>query len=141
MSRVAAQDIFIGAAAVADYRPADVKSQKIKKTDDALLVPMEKTADILADVAALPARPFTVGFAAETERLADHAVEKLRRKSLDVIAANWVGAPTGGFGAELNELEVFWADGHKQLKLAPKHEIARALIELVADRYHAQNST
>jgi phosphopantothenoylcysteine decarboxylase/phosphopantothenate--cysteine ligase len=141
MSRVSTQDIFIGAAAVADYRPVDIKAQKIKKTEASMLVTMEKTADILADVAALPSRPFTVGFAAETERLADHAIEKLQRKSLDLIAANRVGAATGGFGADFNELEVFWVGGHAQLKFAPKHEIARALIELVADRYHAQHST
>ncbi|MBS36897.1 MAG: bifunctional phosphopantothenoylcysteine decarboxylase/phosphopantothenate--cysteine ligase CoaBC [Thiotrichales bacterium] len=140
MSRVAYHHIFIGAAAVADYRPETVNDQKIKKNSVQMHVDLEKTDDILADVAALPARPFTVGFAAETEKLEEHARDKLVRKSVDLIAANRVGVERTGFGGDMNELEVFWSGGHRQLELAPKHEVARALIALVADRYHAQHS-
>ena len=141
MARAAQHDIFIGTAAVADYRPVDTKAHKIKKNQAVLAINLEKTDDILFDVAALPARPFTVGFAAETERVAEHAREKLDRKSLDLIAANRVGVPETGFGGDFNELEVFWPDGQTRLELAPKRDIARALIELVAARYHAQHST
>ncbi len=140
MSRVAYHHIFIGAAAVADYRPETVNDQKIKKNSVQMHVDLEKTDDILADVAALPARPFTVGFAAETEKLEEHARDKLVRKSVDLIAANRVGVERTGFSGDMNELEVFWSGGHRQLELAPKHEVARALIALVADRYHAQHS-
>ena len=140
MSRVAHHHIFIGAAAVADYRPETVNDQKIKKNSVQMHVDLEKTDDILADVAALPARPFTVGFAAETEKLEEHARDKLVRKSVDLIAANRVGVERTGFSGDMNELEVFWSGGHRQLELAPKHEVARALIALVADRYHAQHS-
>lgn len=131
--------IFIGAAAVADYRPAEVEAQKIKKASDELVLNMRRTPDILSDVAALPEPPFTVGFAAETEDLEKNAVQKLKRKSLDLIAANRVGAPGTGFGSDDNALHLYWSGGSKELPRAPKIEIARALIEVVADRYHAQN--
>ena len=98
-----------------------------------------RTSDILADVAALPNRPFTVGFAAETENLEDNALKKLRTKSLDLIAANRVGQAGSGFGSDHNMLQLYWPGGSKKLVRAPKDEIARALIEVVANRYHAQN--
>jgi len=136
MARARAHDIFIAAAAVADYRPLEVASHKIKKGSRAeLVLEMRRTPDILAGVAALAERPFTVGFAAETEDLEDNARAKLERKSLDLIAANLVGVPESGFTAEQNALLVLWADGRAELPLAPKPELARALVEVVAERY------
>src|SRR5512146_2634763 len=84
-------DIFISTAAIADYRPAQPASQKIKKTSDTLDLSMERTVDVIATVAARPHRPFVVGFAAETEAVEQHARAKLLKKNLDMIAANEVG--------------------------------------------------
>ncbi len=133
------QDIFIGAAAVADYRPDDVKTQKIKKTSEEMVLRLARNPDILAAVAALPHPPFTVGFAAETENLEQHAREKLEKKSLDLIAANQVNAPGIGFGSEDNALQLYWRGGSKELPRSPKPAIARELIQVVYDRYRAKN--
>ena len=96
-----------------------------------------RTPDVLAAVAALEPRPFTVGFAAETENLAEHARGKLAAKGLDMIAANEVGVPGRGFNSEENALTVFWADGSEELALASKRDLARRLVSLVAERFHA----
>jgi phosphopantothenoylcysteine decarboxylase/phosphopantothenate--cysteine ligase len=88
--------------------------------------------------------PFTVGFAAETEDVENYARDKLRKKSLDMIAANLVGVPGAGFGSDENALSVYWSGGAEELELAPKLHLARRLIGIVADRYRekhpAQNS-
>ncbi len=129
-------DIFVGTAAVADYRPARVAGEKIKKEAAALAVDLERTADILAEVAALDPGPFTVGFAAETDNLADYARAKLAAKKLDMIAANRVGDGLA-FGTDDNELELFWPGGTKPLARASKTELAEQLIAQIAERYHA----
>ncbi len=134
LGRVSGHDIYIGAAAVADYTPASVAPQKIKKHDAQLSIALIRTRDILAAVAALPDRPFTVGFAAETEQLETHARHKLENKGLDMVAANRVGLPEGGFDSEDNALEVFWRDGQAHLPMAPKSRIADQLIALIAER-------
>ncbi|QSA96570.1 bifunctional phosphopantothenoylcysteine decarboxylase/phosphopantothenate--cysteine ligase CoaBC [Methylococcus sp. EFPC2] len=141
LSRVHESDIYIGAAAVADYRPAEVAQAKIKKTAASLNLELTRTEDILAAVAGLSPRPFTVGFAAETDRLEDYARGKLAAKNLDMIAANWVGRPQGGFDRDENSLHVFWPDGERELPLADKSRIAIQLIELIAERFHAQDTT
>ena len=128
-------DIYIGAAAVSDYAPVVVENEKIKKDSDQLKLSLEKTKDILAEVAAMDAGPFTVGFAAETDNLEDYALKKLEAKSLDMIAANWVGRKGHGFDAETNALQVFWRGGSQLLELAAKRILARRLIELVVDRF------
>ncbi len=133
-------DIYIGAAAVADYSPAAVEKEKIKKHADELLLPLQKTRDILAAVAALPDKPYTVGFAAETEDLALHAQKKLQRKNLDMIAANWVGRESGGFDSDRNALSVFWQGGHCQLEMADKRVIAEQLLDLIAERINAKST-
>jgi phosphopantothenoylcysteine decarboxylase/phosphopantothenate--cysteine ligase len=107
-------DIFIGAAAVADYRPIEVAQKKIKKKDDKLTLTFQKNADILADVAALKNSPFTVGFAAETHDLEHYARDKLVRKKLDMIAANWVGGERGGFESTENALDIFGMMGNNR---------------------------
>ena len=132
-------DIFIAAAAVADYRPARFAEQKIKKGDGARSVDFVRTPDIVALVAAMDDGPFTVGFAAETESVQAHAQEKRERKGLDMIAANRVGLPDRGFASDRNALSVLWRDGVRELDLAPKAELARSLVALVAERYRAEH--
>lgn len=137
LERVAACDIYIGTAAVADYRPVDTAPEKIKKAAATLVVSLERTADILTEVAAREAPPFTVGFAAETERVADYARDKLVRKGLDMVAANRVGANLA-FDRDDNELHIFWpGGGEARLPRADKATLARALIQLITERYHA----
>jgi phosphopantothenoylcysteine decarboxylase/phosphopantothenate--cysteine ligase len=141
MARVAACRIYIGAAAVADYRPAAAGDRKIKKTRPELTLALVKTPDILSAVAASEPRPYTVGFAAETDRLEEYARRKLAGKRLDLVAANWVGRAQGGFEADDNALSVFWDGGETSFPLASKQIIAGQLIRLIAERYHAQYST
>ena len=142
MSRVSQCDIFIGAAAVADYRPQRVAASKIKKTHAELGLALERTPDILASVTALADAPFTVGFAAETDDLEAHAQAKRIAKSLDMIAANWVGAKAAargsGFDVDENELMLFWEGGGTHLPQASKDKLARQLIAIIAERTHAQ---
>ncbi|HET6655127.1 MAG TPA: bifunctional phosphopantothenoylcysteine decarboxylase/phosphopantothenate--cysteine ligase CoaBC [Gammaproteobacteria bacterium] len=135
MARVADVDIFIGAAAVADYAPAKPADHKIKKTQAALDIKLEQTVDILAAVAALDDAPFTVGFAAETDDVEANARDKMERKRLDMIAANKVG-PGQGFETDDNALTVLWPGGEQTLALAPKTALAAQLVELVAARYN-----
>jgi len=139
LSRIDEHQIFVGAAAVADYRPAAAERQKIKKRDDRTRLELVRTRDVLAEVAARTPRPFTVGFAAETENVAGHARGKLEAKGLDMIAANQVGVPGRGFDAEDNALTVFWQGGERELPLSAKTELARGLMELVAERYRARH--
>ena len=139
IARAARCDILIAAAAVADYRPARFAEQKIKKGDGARSVDFVRTPDIVAGVAAMNHGPFTVGFAAETESVRAHAQDKLERKGLDMIAANRVGLPDRGFASDRNALSVLWRDGARELDLAPKAELARSLVALVAERYRAEH--
>lgn len=129
-------DIFISTAAVADYRPACAARQKIKKTSDKLDLNMERTVDVLATVAALPRRPFVVGFAAETESVEQHARAKLLRKNLDMIAANEVGHDKA-FDCEDNQLIVLSRSARHELGRASKLTLARELMGLVARSYAA----
>jgi len=132
-----ASDIYIGTAAVADYAPAP-SADKIKKDADTLTLTLTRTRDILAAVAGLPERPFTVGFAAETRDLETYARAKLAAKRLDMVAANAVGAGLG-FEVDDNALYVCWPDGETRLPTAPKTVLAHQLLDLIADRYHAHH--
>lgn len=139
MGRIAGQEIFIAAAAVADYRVADPAPQKIKKGQQELVLRLVRNPDILAEVAARATPPFTVGFAAETERVEEQALVKLRAKGLDMIAANQVAGPRGGFEREDNALTILWRDGRREpLPLMPKARLAEALTDLIAETYAAQ---
>jgi phosphopantothenoylcysteine decarboxylase / phosphopantothenate---cysteine ligase len=129
-------DVFIAVAAVADYAPVQRAQQKIKKGAPRHTLELAGTPDIVAEVAALEHGPFTVGFAAETENLRQHALEKLSRKRLDMIAANRVGGEGGGFESERNEILLLSADGERDLGSGSKLELARLLIDAVADRLH-----
>jgi phosphopantothenoylcysteine decarboxylase/phosphopantothenate--cysteine ligase len=139
--RISTATIFIGVAAVADYRPATVAEQKIKKSTEHLTVELVRNPDILASVAALEPAPFTVGFAAETEHLESAARAKLDAKGVDLIAANLVGASEGGFGADENRLLLVHHTGTTELPLAPKAQLARTLIQHIAEKFHAKNRT
>ena len=130
--------IFIGCAAVADYRVAEVADQKIKKTNDndELSLKLVKNPDIIASVANLEKdRPFVVGFAAETQNVAEYAKSKLQRKNLDMICANDV---SGGqvFGQDQNALQIFWKTGEKALPLADKNKLAEVLVTEIVEHYH-----
>ncbi|MGN2243627.1 bifunctional phosphopantothenoylcysteine decarboxylase/phosphopantothenate--cysteine ligase CoaBC [Frateuria sp. GZRR33] len=130
-------DIYIGAAAVGDYRPAQVSERKLKKHDGApLVLDLAENPDILKDLAAVHPHPFLVGFAAETHDVAAYAQDKLARKGLDMIAANRVGAGLG-FEADDNALSLYWAGGGEELPRASKRELAARLVESVAARYRA----
>lgn len=129
-------DIFIAAAAVADYRPASVSEQKIKKNDKSMSIELVQCPDILASVAKLDRAPFTVGFAAETEKVKDSARAKLNKKGLDMIVANRVGADSG-FDRDDNTVSVLWQGGEKNFPTASKLDLARDLIELVAEHFYA----
>lgn len=135
MQRVAECDIFVACAAVADYRAATPAEAKIKKQADTMDIALVRNPDILADVAARPQPPFTVGFAAETHDMQEHAEDKRRRKGLDMIAANWVGRPGSGFEAEDNALEVTWEGGGLSLGPEPKTRLAVGLMECIAERF------
>jgi phosphopantothenoylcysteine decarboxylase / phosphopantothenate---cysteine ligase len=126
-----ASDVFISAAAVGDYRPAQVSSSKLKKTGQPRALELVQNPDILAEVAQSPRRPLLVGFAAETDDLERYARDKLERKGLDLIAANRVGEQLG-FECADNALLLLWPNGREELARADKRVLARALLERVA---------
>lgn len=130
----ASADVFISVAAVADYTPAHPATQKIKKGLPKQEIELVSTPDIVAEVANLQAGPFTVGFAAETEKLREHALEKLSRKRLDMIAANRVGQDGSGFESENNEILVLVPGEEKHLGKGSKQHLARLLIGEIAIR-------
>jgi len=132
MDSIEEQDIFIGVAAVADYRPVDSADQKIKKNADEMTITMIKNPDILADVASLENRPFCVGFAAETNDVIDYAQSKLERKKLDMIAANHVGGTETGFGSPDNAITLISKTDVTELPKQNKFGLARSLIEQIA---------
>jgi phosphopantothenoylcysteine decarboxylase/phosphopantothenate--cysteine ligase len=134
MQAATEHDVFIACAAVADYRPEQVAEQKIKKTgdNDTLTITMVKNPDIVASVAALTEkRPFTVGFAAETQNVEQYARGKLTSKNLDMICANDVSVEGQGFNSDDNALTVYWRQGEQALPLASKAELASALMLLI----------
>ncbi len=140
MSRVSGCDIFIGAAAVADYTVATPAAHKVKKRSEDLSLTLVPTVDILAAVARLAQRPFTVGFAAETENLESYARQKLETKRLDLIAANLVGVPGSGFESDDNELSVYWSSGGTALGKASKQMLAHRLIAVIAERFRGSTA-
>lgn len=132
--------IFVACAAVADFRPAVVAEQKIKKTTETLTLELIRNPDILSEVSALSDRPFCIGFAAETHDLETFAEAKLRTKGLDMIAANRVSA-SQGFETDDNALLVIWNGGREALAQQSKPQLAARLVKLIADRFDAQTAT
>ena len=133
MQNVDNHKIFIGCAAVADYRIDQVAEDKIKKSAQNMQLALVRNPDILATVASHKPRPFTVGFAAETQDVEHYAKDKLIRKKLDMIAANDVSNPELGFNTEQNALKVIWADGQHDLPTTDKLILARQLLTLIAE--------
>jgi phosphopantothenoylcysteine decarboxylase/phosphopantothenate--cysteine ligase len=137
LARVDAVDAFIATAAVSDWRPETRAPQKVKKGTSATpeSLRLVRTPDVLAEasrkVAGSARRPLLVGFAAETERVLEHAREKLERKGLDAIVANDVTAPGAGFGTDTNRVTVLTRTGIQQDLHGSKHEVARAILELL----------
>ena len=134
LAAAASAQLFVGAAAIADYRAATVAPEKIKKLGESLSLTLQKNADVLMQVRAAFPQLFMVGFAAETENLAEHARAKLAKKQLNLIAANWVGHGRA-FDTDDNALSVFWADGAQEIAHGPKAEVAAALAQLIASHY------
>jgi phosphopantothenoylcysteine decarboxylase / phosphopantothenate---cysteine ligase len=131
---VADTDVFIAAAAVADFQPITVAKQKIKKQGRSMVkLDLEPAPDIVKSVADMAKRPLVVGFAAETNDVEANARSKLKRKKLDMIAANEVGEGLA-FDCEDNALTVLWPGGKTEVARAPKLEVARELIALIAKR-------
>jgi len=129
MARAHASDVFIGVAAVADYHVVEPGSKKMKRGDGRLTIELAPNPDILADVAALHDGPFCVGFAAETENVREHALEKLRKKNIPLLAANLAQE---AFGRDDNALTLFYEGGEMKLERAPKIVVARQLIAHIA---------
>jgi len=126
--------VFIGAAAIADYRPAQRADQKIKKTEDSLTLTLERTPDVLSEVAASRANGMLViGFAAETENLLDNARKKLRRKNLDAIIANDVTRQDSGFDSTTNAITIITKDRNDpvELPLMSKSEVADRILDVI----------
>ncbi len=130
---VAEADVFIAAAAVADFQPVTVAKQKIKKQGVAVKLDLEPAPDIVKSVAEMSKRPFVVGFAAETDHVEENARSKLKRKKLDMIAANHVGDGIA-FDCDDNAITVIWPGGKVDVARGPKIDVARALIALIAER-------
>lgn len=128
-------DIFIACAAVADYRPVSAEQQKIKKKgQEEMTLTLVRNPDIVAAVAAAEDRPFTVGFAAETQDVVTYARDKLERKGLDMIVANDVSGSDIGFNSDNNAVTVLWPGGQRDLALSGKGAIARQVVALIAER-------
>ncbi len=136
LNAVHGADVFISVAAVADYRVDAISDEKIKKSDEAMTLTLVRNPDILASIAAMPQRPFCVGFAAETQHVEKYARGKLVKKKLDLIAANHVGQPDNPvFGSDSNSLDIYWPEeGHQHIASAPKKQVAAELLDIIAER-------
>ena len=139
MRQIDNADIFIAAAAVADYRPVEYADNKIKKSSDELEIKLVKNPDILADVANTSNPPFCVGFAAETQNLEDNARLKLTKKKLDMIVANYVGKTNSGndfgFNSDKNAVTVITRDASINFPENTKKQLAKNIINLIAENY------
>ncbi len=132
--------IFIACAAVADFKPASAANQKMKKQDghDEMTLTLVKNPDIVAAVAAMKDnRPFTVGFAAETQDVEQYARGKLEKKNLDLICANDVSQQGQGFNSDQNALHLYWPNGDKALPLANKSDIGHQLVSEIVSLFNS----
>ncbi len=135
LKRISDVDYFVAAAAVSDYRPRSRATQKLKKSDSDEKLVLMRTPDVLADaskkVARLPRKPMLVGFAAETERLAENAQAKLLKKGLDVIVANDVSQPDAGFAVDTNRVTVLSRRGERKELAGTKADVARQIWDFL----------
>ena len=126
--------IFIGAAAIADYRPVERAANKIKKSEETLTLTLERTPDVLSQVSATRSNGMlVVGFAAETENVIDNAVEKLKSKDLDAIIANDVSRSDSGFDVTTNAVTIITKQGRVELPVMSKRETADHILDAIAD--------
>ncbi|WP_410012746.1 bifunctional phosphopantothenoylcysteine decarboxylase/phosphopantothenate--cysteine ligase CoaBC [Sodalis sp. C49] len=140
MKDIGNQHIFIGCAAVADYRAAEPAEEKIKTRGEEITIRMIKNPDIVASVGALTQhRPYVVGFAAETQNMEEYARRKRAAKNMDLICANDVSQPGQGFNSETNALHLFWQDGDTRLPLSDKSLLGQRLIDEIVSRYDEKN--
>jgi len=138
MNALIQTDIFIATAAVADFRVENSHNQKIKKqhnSSGAMTLTLVENPDIVAAVAKHSPKPFTVGFAAETQDVENYARQKIQRKGLDMIVANDVSRTDIGFNSDQNAVTVIWSEGQQPLELASKAQIARDLVTLISAHY------
>lgn len=136
MAQAPHQHIFIGCAAIADYRAQSIAADKIKKQGDTMTVELVKNPDIIAGVGAMTEnRPFVVGFAAETVSVEQYAKRKLVEKQLDLICANDVSLAGQGFNADANALHLYWKEGDKALPLTDKSQLAQQLLDEIKGHY------
>lgn len=126
-------DIFIGAAAVADYRPAEINDQKIKKTNSDIQLALIKNPDIITEVVRRASRPYTVGFSLETENLLANTRCKLLAKQVDVMIANSVSEKTG-FQTDTNAVTLVWPESELLLPLATKQQLAKEIVSIIAEK-------
>lgn len=131
--------LFIACAAVADYRPTEPAEQKIKKHSDSMTIELTRNPDIVSAVASHPQRPFTVGFAAETQAVVDYARGKLEKKKLDMIIANDVSNTEIGFNSDSNAVTVITAEHVQELPQCSKKALARQLIAAIGKQYQGKS--
>ena len=141
MEQIKSCDIFIAAAAVSDYRPAETQQQKIKKTQQSLQLELVRNPDIVSEVATQYPKVFTVGFAAESHDVQQYAIQKLNQKSLNMIVANDISRSDIGFDSKDNEVTAYWQSGDQILEKASKPQIARQLIQLIAQQFNSFQHT
>lgn len=147
MSRMDDVDIFVSTAAVADYRPEQIHTQKIKKKNEQLSIVLVRNPDILSSVKQRYPACFCVGFAAETENLEHNARNKLHDKAIDMIAANWVSdglvadGHRQGFDVEQNALKLIWREGELELPMMQKTKLAREFVAQLAQRYYVRHKS
>jgi phosphopantothenoylcysteine decarboxylase / phosphopantothenate---cysteine ligase len=139
MEKIENCDIFIAVAAVADYRPHHISSEKIKKDSEIVTLELVRNPDILAEVAARDNPPFIVGFAAETEQVEVYAEAKRKTKGVDMMAANRVGAKDSGFESDRNALVLLWEGGREALPMMSKRLLAQQLAARISEQYHASS--
>jgi phosphopantothenoylcysteine decarboxylase/phosphopantothenate--cysteine ligase len=133
-------DLFIACAAVADYRVNQIASQKIKKTDETLSLELVRNPDILEIVGQMDERPFCVGFAAESEKVLEHARAKLQRKNIDLIIANDISREDIGFGKDENEVVLITPTEDTPIPKTDKHLLARQLIDQIGQLWLGEHN-
>ena len=133
-SRFDAMDVLVMAAAVADYRPATVADDKIKKKDGDLSIPVERTADILGTIGPKKTKQFLCGFSMETRDMLENSAAKLQKKNLDMVVANNLKVAGAGFGVDTNVVTFITPDGTRELPLMSKSDVADAILDEILKR-------